>query len=359
LSFDDGDPQARDAVRAMGADAIPTLLRLVGANNSPLKEALARILAKQSVVKVDVLSDRTIESKGMAIFGFRALGPAAKPAVPALIKLLGDKDSNVRDAAAICLGMIGPAAAEAVPTLLCGFSNLDDGGSIRFDTGVFALARMGPAAHVAIPFLEFKVSTNHASNVYSELAEMALIQIGKRPIAPLIEKLADPSDSIEWKYAADVLGWCGTNAVAAIPNLLSSLQQTNAPNQNRALIALGQIHMRPEACLPVLLSFLSSTNAGSRLFAIGAIRGFATDCKPAIPQLVSQFQAENEYLTRMQFIRLFGDLGVDAKSAVPTLITQWQKAPKSGLGKASALALRRIDPEAAARSSAQITTANR
>jgi HEAT repeat protein len=46
-----------------------------------------------------------------------SMGPAASPAVPALVKALGDADGNVRLWAAKALGAIGAGAREAVPAL--------------------------------------------------------------------------------------------------------------------------------------------------------------------------------------------------------------------------------------------------
>jgi len=45
------------------------------------------------------------------------MGPAAKDAVPALIKALGDEDWVLRQNAAEALGEIGPAAKDALPKL--------------------------------------------------------------------------------------------------------------------------------------------------------------------------------------------------------------------------------------------------
>ncbi len=46
------------------------------------------------------------------------MGPAAEPAVPALVRALGDRDPAVRQWSAKALGNIGPAAEEAVPALV-------------------------------------------------------------------------------------------------------------------------------------------------------------------------------------------------------------------------------------------------
>lgn len=68
---------------------------------------------------IRVLRDpgQTTEAKGDACSKLMDLGPAAKPAVPALAALLEAKDVLLRDYAVTTLGKIGPAAQAAVPAL--------------------------------------------------------------------------------------------------------------------------------------------------------------------------------------------------------------------------------------------------
>lgn len=70
--------------------------------------ALARVL-------LDSARDAT--AKGEACRQLMELGPAAAPAVPALIALLRSKEEVLRDYAATTLGRIGPAAHSALPAL--------------------------------------------------------------------------------------------------------------------------------------------------------------------------------------------------------------------------------------------------
>jgi hypothetical protein len=65
------------------------------------------------------------------------LGPAAKPAVPALIVLLQDDIADT--SAALCLGQIGPEASDAIPALLRAVHEERPGAAT-------ALARVGSSA---------------------------------------------------------------------------------------------------------------------------------------------------------------------------------------------------------------------
>lgn len=90
------DPEV--SVRMAGAES---LARLGAASVPTLREALDD--SGRRVIAIDVLG---------------SLGPAAKDAVPALVRLLEDPDATIRGDAAFALGGIGPDAAEAVPALI-------------------------------------------------------------------------------------------------------------------------------------------------------------------------------------------------------------------------------------------------
>ncbi|HJR50403.1 MAG TPA: HEAT repeat domain-containing protein [Gemmatimonadales bacterium] len=55
--------------------------------------------------------------RNAAAYEIASLGPAAKPAVPALIEALDDPSTTVRFPVTVALGEIGPGAAAAVPRL--------------------------------------------------------------------------------------------------------------------------------------------------------------------------------------------------------------------------------------------------
>jgi HEAT repeat protein len=108
--------QAQAAIKSIGADALPMLLRMAGAKDSVLKKRLIALASKQSIIRFHL--QPADDYHATATRGFSALGPDAKPAVPALIGLLRDKDPQVRASAAQCLSLIGPEAANAVPDLI-------------------------------------------------------------------------------------------------------------------------------------------------------------------------------------------------------------------------------------------------
>ena len=122
-------------------------------------------------------SDPTV--KRLAAEALRQIGPAAAPAVPALIETLKDTDPTAKWLAADALGAIGPAAAPAIPALV----------EVLKDKGANSLARAGAAS--------------------------ALGAIGPAAIPALMEVFKDKSADPEVRtYAADAL-----KAIAPAPNM--------------------------------------------------------------------------------------------------------------------------------------------
>jgi HEAT repeat protein len=81
-----------DALRRIGAAAVPDLIRSLNDNDPEMRWRAAEILGR--------------------------MGPEAKEAVPDLIARIDDPELRVRKAAIRALGQIGPASSPAVPALI-------------------------------------------------------------------------------------------------------------------------------------------------------------------------------------------------------------------------------------------------
>ena len=108
--------EADRAIRSIGTNALPFLLKWTSAKDAPLKKKLMALAKKQSLIKVRFHCAEEYHVKADA--GFAALGALAKSAVSALIELLNQSDTMVRVAAEYDLMWIGPEAQDAVPVLV-------------------------------------------------------------------------------------------------------------------------------------------------------------------------------------------------------------------------------------------------
>ena len=109
--------EANAAVDEIGTNAIPVLLQMLRAQDSPIKTKVIIWARRYRLIRnyYTVPSIQNIRARQ----GFEELGPRAIIAVPDLIKILDDNRSPRSQWAAACsLGSIGPGAKAAVPSLL-------------------------------------------------------------------------------------------------------------------------------------------------------------------------------------------------------------------------------------------------
>src|ERR1043165_6169020 len=114
------EEETKQAIRAMGTKAIPPLLRMLGAKDSPLKTKYVKLLEKGHFGQIPYTLAETYRERAEA--GFRALGPQAKSAFPELVRLFYETNSTA-SAGAVLAG-IGP---EGIPIFRAGLTNEEAG----------------------------------------------------------------------------------------------------------------------------------------------------------------------------------------------------------------------------------------
>jgi hypothetical protein len=143
--------ESKTAVRNIGTNAVPTLLKLVSAHDSPWKiniKRWIRQLKTKAGLSTNSYQRDAYTSHTLAIVGFKILGSDGKDAVPALINLLKSQHDDVRGTVRDCLGCIGPSAKDAVPELIRELNDVH----MRF-WAIITLGRIGENAKPAVPLL--------------------------------------------------------------------------------------------------------------------------------------------------------------------------------------------------------------
>jgi HEAT repeat protein len=90
---------------------------------------------------------------------------------------------------------------------------------------------------------------------------------------------------------AEALGWLGPEAKQAVPLLLQTATDTNAARQGfeslrgSAIVALGRIRSEPNSVVPVLTKILNDPDRSLHVSALFALGEFGPDAKPAIPTI--------------------------------------------------------------------------
>ena len=140
----------------IGEPAVPQLIEVLGDENGPTRRMAAYALAAVGAPAVASLSEaleHTEEAVRIeASYALAQIGDSAETAIPTLIEHAKDESVEVRRYLAEAFGSIGPAAAPAVPALIDMLDN-DDDKQVRFESAL-ALAQIGPASSDAVPVLE-------------------------------------------------------------------------------------------------------------------------------------------------------------------------------------------------------------
>ncbi|HXT41832.1 MAG TPA: HEAT repeat domain-containing protein [Candidatus Angelobacter sp.] len=190
---------ADEAVRQIGTNAIPTLLRMARARDSALTLKLIGLARKQHWIKINHTSAsvRNIE----AVYGFRQLGADGKDAVPALIEICEQNLSRTsQETIPAALGYIGPAAKQAIPVLLRCATNTNP---VVRGNAIYALGQIHGDPELVLPVL---IRSLHDSDhgVRGDAA-FAVGAFGARQAVPtLLELLKDELESTR-EEAAEAL----------------------------------------------------------------------------------------------------------------------------------------------------------
>ena len=304
---------AIEALEQLGDLAIPALKEALLQKNTQIRFGAASVLGKlhaETKTSVPLL----IEALGkadpiwvdQAVQALEAIGPEAKSAVPALIKILsfdppqtridyggGNMGQPIHRKVAQALGAIGPDAKAAVPALvqmaLHGQMNGDDWSAAQ------ALGRIGPEAHSAVPILIQMIKRAGGEPfVYvngpgaSEKAAFALGEIGAmaKPALPtLFTALLKSRDGSRTSYYSD--------AVAKIAKKLQEANDTTAiPTLEKGLGFMEDYNLQPSILASVRrpLDFLKAEATAGR--GPPPTQDEVTRCQNLIVQITGELDKE-------------------------------------------------------------------
>ncbi len=194
------DRQVTDeAVRHIGTNAIPTLLKMLRAHDSPLESKLLFWATRYRALVIHYTNPSVLNDH--AFMAFQALGPEAASAVPELIKILEQNVSRSSESyTARTLAVIGPGAKAAVPLLMreATSTNLTD-----HSDALWALGQIHADPDKAVPIL--------------------------------ISALGNPSGQ-DQLFAAIALGKFESDAKSAVPALLEALESVKPKSSSTAPI---------------------------------------------------------------------------------------------------------------------------
>jgi HEAT repeat protein len=222
---------AQKAIRAMGTNILPFLLNMVATTDSSAKMKLRAWAGKGSIIR-KLTTPTHFNFRISAAAGFEALGKEAAPAVPELIKMLNDEQTEYP--AVLALSAIGPSAVPLLMQTLTNRSAFTRMGALQ------ALSFMH-GAEEAIPGL-LRCLDDPEPAVRGEAA-FALGDMRKQPdrvVPKLMERLADTNSSVR-ADAAVALGLFGAQARMAVPKLMELQNDSSIEVRQQAIAALKKV----------------------------------------------------------------------------------------------------------------------
>lgn len=194
--------QTDEAVRQIGTNAIPTLLEMLQANDSPLKLKWMALLQKQHFIHPPQPAWRPNREAAMA---FEVLGATASNAVPALVQIYRRKISTFSQLEILeALGDIGPSASPAATSVL--LDALTNSDAFLRLYAVMAINKIHSEPEVFVPALinALKDSDGHVRYRAAE-ALTAYGPVAKTAVPALVGlSKSDPDLSVR-THAADAL----------------------------------------------------------------------------------------------------------------------------------------------------------
>lgn len=241
-----------EAVRSIGTNAIPTLLRMLEANDTALKVKLSE---SGLLWRFGLRFTPAAILHAQALQAFRALGVDGSNAAPALVEIYGRNISpSSRRATGDSLVEIGPAAKQAIPVLIksSAGTNAEERAYAAYTMGRLALE----------PALVVPVLTHALHDVDREVRYNAAFGLGG-------------------------IAFMGGDARPAVPVLVETLKDDYGTARAAAAMALGHIHAEPSLVVPALSGALRDSSEFVRAQAAGALAEFGTNARPAAETLTS------------------------------------------------------------------------
>lgn len=237
----DTQRQAVEAIKAIGTNGLPSLIRMMRSKDSQFKLGLIELSRKQQFVKFQPELASSVHQR--AAYGCAILRSEARPAISTLMDLLQVQHDDTMVAGALV--RIGP---DGVLALTGGLTNKS--ADVRY-------CITAALAHIGI----WRSSTNNTPEQIATLNQEADIAV-----PALMKLLSNKSDPARGQ-AATTLGVIGFHADIVVPALIETLQDANTAEDGlstaiSAARALGRFGHEAEGSIPALVIALKSPSAG-------------------------------------------------------------------------------------------------
>lgn len=296
----DGEFSKRDgqeAVRHIGTNAIPFLIKCIEYRERPWQTRLGSLCSKLPENLADPLSGliagHGAQRQETAFSGLCILGPAAKPAIPALTNLLTDQPPLASD----CMTVLAQIGGDGLTPVLNAVTNQASPYRIVAIDALVGLDTKRPLDQIVVSALtNCLAETNRELAFYA--AQILCCRNAEKELA--MKTLVDALGNEDKKLRASAISQLGISLGISlrrgysVPALLQFLQDTNSPLSPYSAGALGEMAYHgarlPETVLPALTNSLHDPRPMVRARAADALDRFREAAEPAAPALLDLWE---------------------------------------------------------------------
>jgi len=156
----------------------------------------------------------------------------------------------------------------------------------RSSLAVVGFSILKTDAREAVPDLtRLMRDTNNVPSCWQ--ATYALAYLGKEALPPLLAELQHPFMPHTYHVVSSIgyMGYLGTNAQPALPPVMALLTNGDPVIAQGAVIALGNLAIRPDLCVPSLQTCLSNSDNTLRMLSAHSLGQFGSQARPALSSL--------------------------------------------------------------------------
>lgn len=267
---------------------VPLMLKALGDKERPVVLMALHTLAEvgEPVVAPMIEALKDDRTDYWACIVLSEIGPAAKAAVPQLIKTLDDDEPEVRMEVAMTLAAIGDAAEPAVPRLTEELKDKESG--VRL-AAIYALGTLGPKAASATKALEPGLQSKDLFTATITTWALARIQAG--------------DDAYRTKLKQDML-----------PTMFEAVKDKNRKLRVAAVRAIHELKPGSEVVIPAFARIMENADPATINDVMEAV---ATLGEKAVTGLINGLKVKT---VRGRAAEVLGRIGEGAAPAVPALI---------------------------------------
>lgn len=236
---------AREAIRAIGTNALPYAIKWIAFDPGSLREEIweHEVSIPDWVWRLPIIGrvlDGGQDRADVTPYVFETLSDVADPAISRLRDIAyapGNPKANHR--ALMSLVFIGP---KAVPVLTNLLATTKHGGDPMLAA---ALKSWGTNASPLIPVFLQNLHTNDFNTVFNSIQTLSALHINSQETVPGLVTMTSHTNARIRSLAAKALGAFGSEAMSSLPSLNVLLTDTDEHVRTNAAAAIAEITGRP------------------------------------------------------------------------------------------------------------------